>query len=160
MAAKMTLASTPRMTCSEDGEPPATPSPQRFAAPAAGRSNSAQQAPPSAALRKMLHSETAAETAHVRRGEEAAVARINSLKGTISNHERTIALLNANLAAQHELLTDVNKKVATLMQALPSAQGPANMEAIVKTVHQLQHRLQQGASGRPRSSSSGVVHVS
>ena len=99
----------------------------------------------------------------MRRGEQAAIARINHLKGANAVHERQIAVLTASLAAQHELLADVNQRVAALARAVPASPRelkqqagaqPELLESLARAVHQLQVRLQKGAL--PASARSGV----
>ena len=55
----------------------------------------------------------------MRRGEGAAVMRINHLKATNAAHERNLALLTHSLSAQHELLADVGARMAALSKMLP-----------------------------------------
>ena len=100
----------------------------------------------------MLEREAPAETALIRGGEKQTLLRIQHLKATAAAHERSIALLTASLSAQHELLNDVTRSVATLAKALPKdpaalkARPAADWEAVVSAVHQLHHRLQKGAA--------------
>lgn len=100
----------------------------------------------------MLEDETPAETALVRRGEAAAVARINHLKSVVASHERNVDLLTTTLSAQNSMLSDVGTRVAALAKALPqspnelSEQGDTpQWEAVLAAVHQLQQRIQKGA---------------
>ena len=144
------MATSPRMTCSAlpSSTPPMTPSPQRLAKPVAAPSAS----PPTAsALRRMLDHETAAELAIVRRGEQAAVARINHLKGAVASHERNVSVLTQSLSAQHELLSGVGEKLSALALSLPKSPkqlGTADAkewERVVAAVHQLDQQLRRGA---------------
>ena len=126
------MSSTPRMTCSDHHGTPsskagapsaaaaklATPSPHRQSTPVV---------PPAAALKRMIESETAEETALVRRGEGAAVMRINHLKATNAAHERNlaqVATLHAHaVGATHPRLTLVELAVSCLDQPAAKVLG-------------------------------------
>ena len=157
------MSSTPRMTCSDHHGTPsskagapsaaaaklATPSPHRQSTPVV---------PPAAALKRMIESETAEETALVRRGEGAAVMRINHLKATNAAHERNLALLTHSLSAQHELLADVGARMAALSKMLPKnprelAESRVDIEAVAREVHSMHLRLSRGS--QPSSMGSG-----
>ena len=98
----------------------------------------------------MIESETAEETALVRRGEGAAVMRINHLKATNAAHERNLALLTHSLSAQHELLADVGARMAALSKMLPKnprelAESRVDIEAVAREVHSMHLRLSRGS---------------
>ena len=116
--------------------------------------------PPSKALAEMLEQEAASEAALIRKGEAAALARINHLKAANATQERTIALLTASLASQHEILQDVEARVTALAQALPrpvsqqqqSTQASPSWEAVYAAIQTLHRRLQRGTSARGSAS--------
>ena len=105
----------------------------------------------------------AAEVALVRRGgEDAALARINHLKGTVAAHERNVALLTSTLAAQHELLAEVAAGVDALARALPGEHRglheppPVDWTAVASAVRTLQQRVRRGAAASSGRGASAV----
>jgi response regulator RpfG family c-di-GMP phosphodiesterase len=161
------------MTCSDT--PPSTPPSvihRRAQAVREQQQAPGTNVPTQQALSAMLKQEAAAELVLVRRGEEAAVARINQLKAMNANHERTIALLTQSLSAQSELIHDCHARVASLASALPSpqqlqqqqhqhqqqqhqqhasSQRLPQWEAVYSAVQTLYQRLQRGTASRPGS---------
>jgi hypothetical protein len=141
-----TMAS-PRMSCSSQPSvsvAPATPPPRRDAVKA--------RPAPSLSHGQFIEQESSAELMLIRRGEAAALARINALKTASMLHERNIAVLNDSLSAQHELLTDVQRRVTAIVKDLPrnpmESQERVDWESVLGAIHQLDHRLSRGA-GRP-----------
>ena len=110
---------------------------------------SLEAVPSQRALEQLLAQETADEIALVRRGEEHALARINHLKAVSASRERNLALLNASMVAQHELLADVTARLTALTRALPSPQACASLEppwnGVARDLHNLHARLAAGA---------------
>ena len=162
------FADGPRMTCSsfEASTPPVGA--VRRAVPTKSDANAA--VPSQMELAKFIKHETAAELNLVRRGEEAAVCRINQLKAMNATHERTIALLTQTLAAQSEMLQDCRVRVSSLAKALPEPPQPSSAsptqsrvqqpqthppwEAVSAAIRTLNQRLQRGMASRSPSSAS------
>ena len=162
------FADGPRMTCSsfEASTPPVGA--VRRAVPSKSDANAA--VPSQMELAKFIKHETAAELNLVRRGEEAAVCRINQLKAMNATHERTIALLTQTLAAQSEMLQDCRVRVSSLAKALPEPPQPSSAsptqsrvqqpqthppwEAVSAAIRTLNQRLQRGMASRSPSSAS------
>ena len=102
------------------------------------------------ALHDALQSESESELSLIRRGEQAALARINHLKASNIALERNLHLHAASLTAQREMLNDLASKVAHLTQLLSKPGGqhsePSNPEALYTAVMQLHHRIQRGTT--------------
>ena len=121
------------------------------AANAVKQSSATPPLPSQHALTEMIKDETSAEVALVRRGEEAALARINHLKAASIQHERTNMLLTEQLAAQNEILADITARVAALSRALPgpaSKTAPPPWEAVHAAIMTLNQRLSRGTAAR------------
>ena len=98
----------------------------------------------------------------IRKGEAAALLRINHLKASNAALERNLALHTASLAAQHELVTDVAARLTALAKVLPHPQkmkpeDAPPWEAVYAAIVQLHHRVQRGASGASSAAARGGV---
>lgn len=136
-------------------------------ASAASRASSASQLPSTRELRALLQQESASELALLRRGEDAALMRINQLKAANAHHERNVALLTARLTAQSELLHEVHARVTAMTHAVPKptaqsgarhasgqtnsriASQPPPWEDVYAALMQLYHRLERGTGPSP-----------
>mmetsp|Transcript_17414 Transcript_17414/g.37461 ORF Transcript_17414/g.37461 Transcript_17414/m.37461 type:complete len:218 (+) Transcript_17414:298-951(+) len=108
-----------------------------------------------AQLLHMIRSEEESELSHKRAHADDAeyLQRVAHLKAVNIAHERQISMLTDALAAQHELLHDVNARVTALAAALPSADGLAGTQwhSVVEQILQIRRRLHRGQAARSLS---------